>query len=317
MAKGPKVSHPEYVDFNSDEDDLLGDDDLLINNTSDEYYDGTSINHANQDKTNDNDKEKIERLTKELNTLKLAHETIFEDHRELLRAHEKLRFEKLNLEQEHEFLKAINDDLRKKSSSYIAKRLLLSTYMPQVKSNKKDSSASSNNDHAKSNIVASSSSLDSTNDSLSQVTLEQENSLLKGIIEKGVYKSLAGSKQFEEIVRKQGRHRKNQGVGFERKFNANGVEWEEDQYPKTKFVPQQEKYDPTSFKGTQAQDDLPPQDHKHKGKYKLQEEIDAFEEDPKALVKWVPKTTSSSTSSSTTTTPRIPIKMMWIPKKKN
>ena len=29
MAKGAKVSHPEYVDFNSDEDDLLGDDDLL------------------------------------------------------------------------------------------------------------------------------------------------------------------------------------------------------------------------------------------------------------------------------------------------
>ena len=26
MAKVPKVSHPEYVDFNSDEDDLLGDD---------------------------------------------------------------------------------------------------------------------------------------------------------------------------------------------------------------------------------------------------------------------------------------------------
>ena len=76
-------------------------------------------------------------------------------------------------------------------------------------------------------------------------TLEQENSLLKGIIEKGVYRSLAGSKQFEKIVRKQGRHRKNQGVGFERNFNANGVEWEEDQYPKTKFVPQQEKYDPT------------------------------------------------------------------------
>ena len=165
----------------------------------------------------------------------MAHETIFEDHQELLRTHEKLRLEKLNLEQEHEFLKAINDDLRKKSSSYIAKRLLLSTYMPQVKSsnkNKKDSSSSSNNNHAKSNVVASSSSLDSTNDSLRQFTLEQENSLLKGIIEKGVYKSLAGSKQFEEIVRKQGRHRKNQGVGFERKFNANGVEWEEDNTPR-------------------------------------------------------------------------------------
>ena len=76
---------------------MLGDDDLLIDNSSDEYYDETSINHANQDKMNDNDKEKIEALTKELNTLKLAHDTIFEDHRELLRAHEKLRFEKLNL----------------------------------------------------------------------------------------------------------------------------------------------------------------------------------------------------------------------------
>ena len=69
--------------------------------------------------------------------------------------------------------------------------------------------------------------------------------------------------------------------------------------------------------GTQAQDYLPPQDHKLKGKDKLQEEIDAFEEAPKALVKWVAKSTSSSTSSNTSTIPRIPIKMMWIPKKKN
>ena len=304
MAKGPKVSHPEYLDFNSDEDDLLGDDDLLVDKASDVSYNENASNHDSQEETSDNAMKEIERLTKELNALKLAHETTQEDHRELLRTHEKLRFEKLNLEQEHEFLKAINDDLRKKSSSYLAKHLLLSTFMPQVKpkqtsnKGKKGSTSSSNNNNAKSNVVASSSSIDSTNDSLSQVTLEQENMLLKGIIEKGVYKSLAGSKQFEEIVRKQGRHRKNQGVGFERKFNANGVEWEEDQYPKTKFVPQQEKYDPTSFKGTQAQEDLPPQDQKLKGKDKLQEEIDSFEEAPQALVKWVPKTSSSSTSSS-------------------
>ena len=141
---------------------------------------------------NDNAKKEIEHLTKELNTLKLGNEITQEEHRELLRTHEKL-----NLEQEHEFLKAINDDLRKKSSSYIFKRLLLSTYMPQVKSSnerKKDSSSSSNNNHAKSNVVASSSSIHSTNDSLSQVILEQENSLLKGIREKGVYKSLSRSK---------------------------------------------------------------------------------------------------------------------------
>ena len=142
---------------------------------------------------------KIEELTKELNTLKLAHESTLEDHRELVRTHEKLRFEKLNLEQEDEFLKAINDDLRKKTSSYLAKRLLLSTFMPQVKSEqtsnkgKKGYSSSSNNKNAKPNDVASSSSIDSTNDSLSQVTLEQENNLLKVTIEKGVYKSLAES----------------------------------------------------------------------------------------------------------------------------
>jgi len=169
---------------------------LLIDKTSDENYNELASNHANQDETNGNDKKEIERLTKELKTLKLAHETTQEDHRELLRTHEKLCFKKLNLEHEHEFIKAINDDLRKKISSYIAKCILFSTYMPQVKScnkSKKDSSSIINNNHAKSNVVASSNYLDSTNDYLSQVTLEQENSLLKGIIEKGVYKSLAGS----------------------------------------------------------------------------------------------------------------------------
>ena len=80
----------------------------------------------------------------------------------------------------------------------------------------------------RSNIVASSSSLDSTNDSLSQVTLEQENSLLKGRIKVLV---LNESSMPMELSGK--------------KINT----------PKTKFVPQQEKY-PTSFKGTQAQDDL-------------------------------------------------------------
>src|SRR5215216_6117304 len=48
MAKGPKVSHPEYFDFNRDEDDLLGDD-LLVDNASDENYDEIAINHVNQD----------------------------------------------------------------------------------------------------------------------------------------------------------------------------------------------------------------------------------------------------------------------------
>ena len=35
ITKGPKVSQTKYVDFNSDEVDFLGDDDLLVHNTSD------------------------------------------------------------------------------------------------------------------------------------------------------------------------------------------------------------------------------------------------------------------------------------------
>ena len=64
MAKGPKVSHPKYVDFNSDEDDLLGDDDLLVDKSSYENYDELAINYANQDKTNDDDKKELSVLLK-------------------------------------------------------------------------------------------------------------------------------------------------------------------------------------------------------------------------------------------------------------
>ena len=105
------------------------------------------------------------------------------------------------MEKEHEFLKENNDDLRKKSSSYVAKQLLLSNFVPQVKprntsnKGKKVSSSSKNNAKAKSNNVVASSSIDSTNDTLSQVTLEQENDILKGNIERGVFKSLVGSKE--------------------------------------------------------------------------------------------------------------------------
>ena len=94
---------------------------MLFAKTSDISQNELDNIHISQDKSCDDDKMEIERLTKELNTLKLAHESTLEDHRELVRTHEKLRFEKLTLEQEHEFLKAINDDLRKKTSSYLAK----------------------------------------------------------------------------------------------------------------------------------------------------------------------------------------------------
>ena len=49
MAKGPKVSHPEYIDFNSDKDDLLGDDDFLVDKTSDVSYNELASNNDSQE----------------------------------------------------------------------------------------------------------------------------------------------------------------------------------------------------------------------------------------------------------------------------
>jgi hypothetical protein len=121
MDKGPKVSHPKFIDFDSEQDDLLGEDELIKDDSSEFSHNEHASSLYSQEESNDNAMKEIEHLTKELNTLKLAHETTQEDHRELLRSHEKLHFNKLTLEQEHEFLKAINDDLRKKSSSYITK----------------------------------------------------------------------------------------------------------------------------------------------------------------------------------------------------
>ncbi|KAI5021974.1 hypothetical protein ZWY2020_058704 [Hordeum vulgare] len=96
MGKGPKVSHHEYFNFDSDEDDLLGEDDLLFDKASDNIENEVENNHASQEKSNDDDKKEIGRLTKELNNLKLAHETTLQDHRELARTHDKLHFEKNN-----------------------------------------------------------------------------------------------------------------------------------------------------------------------------------------------------------------------------
>ena len=63
MAKGPKVSHSKFLDLNSDEDDLLGEDDLLLDNTSDCTENELANSHASQEKSNDDDKKDIDRVT--------------------------------------------------------------------------------------------------------------------------------------------------------------------------------------------------------------------------------------------------------------
>ena len=69
----------------SDDDDLLGEDDLLNDETSDVSYDELHNNHEIQDGLLVNATMEIESLNQELNILKLAHETHQEGHRELLK----------------------------------------------------------------------------------------------------------------------------------------------------------------------------------------------------------------------------------------
>ena len=70
MAKGPKVSHPEFIDFNSDEDDLLSEDELLHDKSSELSNDENASSLYSREESNDNAMKEIERLTKELNFLK-------------------------------------------------------------------------------------------------------------------------------------------------------------------------------------------------------------------------------------------------------
>ena len=66
MAKGPKVSHPKFIDFDSDEDDLLGEDELINDKSSELSHNENASNHDSQEESNDNAMKEIEHLTKEL-----------------------------------------------------------------------------------------------------------------------------------------------------------------------------------------------------------------------------------------------------------
>ena len=59
MAKGPKVSHSEYLYLSSDEDNFLGEDDLLFDKTSDCIENELANYHASQEKSYDDDKKDI------------------------------------------------------------------------------------------------------------------------------------------------------------------------------------------------------------------------------------------------------------------
>lgn len=70
-------------------------------------------------------------LTNDLDNLKLKHKSHIKDYIELLKDRKMLRLMMLNLKQDHECLKALNDDLRRKSTSHISKKLLMFLFTSQ------------------------------------------------------------------------------------------------------------------------------------------------------------------------------------------
>ena len=66
---------------------------------------------------------------------------------------------------------------------------------------------------------------------------------LKDLFETGMFKSVQGHQYLCDILKKALLHRNpwKEGVGFERKLNADGTYWEPEQYPKTVWVLAKEK----------------------------------------------------------------------------
>ena len=83
-------------------------------------------------------------------------------------------------------------------------------------------------------------------------TIADENARLKTLLETGMYKSLKGHQTLSDVLKKQilNRNPRKEGVGFERKMNADDSYWKLEQYPKTTWVAAKEpSVDPSNLSG--------------------------------------------------------------------
>ena len=64
-------------------------------------------------------------------------------------------------------------------------------------------------------------------------TIADENARLKTLLETGMYKSLKGHLTLFDVLKRQilNQNPRKEGVGFERKMNADGSYWKPEQYP--------------------------------------------------------------------------------------
>ena len=81
------------------------------------------------------------------------------------------------------------------------------------------------------------------------VAISDENSRLKNLLETGMLKSLKGHQTLCDVLKKSVLHKnpRKEGLGFERKLNADGTYWTPEQYPRTSWVLAKEQNSRTCF----------------------------------------------------------------------
>jgi hypothetical protein len=190
-----------------------------------------------------NEIEKSQTLTNEHAALKEKYEELSTRHDLLSVDYEKLTYEFLQRKIAHEKLKEAHDELESVNLSLLVQQEARkdNDFVPPcltcLDRSKTELSAESSKEN-ESIIIDDTNPSDEENPAVTEELLR-----LKDLFETGMFKSVQGHQYLCDILKKALLHRnpRKEGVGFERKLNADGSYWEPEQYPKTVWVLAKEK----------------------------------------------------------------------------
>ncbi|XP_044453299.1 uncharacterized protein, partial [Triticum aestivum] len=195
-------------------------------------------------------------LIEDIKNLHVKYEELESRHETLSTTHEKLSYDYLQRKQELEKLRAAHEDLQKENESLRAEQISPAQEgfePPCLKCLERDNATSVAECSTAATIAISSTVDVVTNPSAEDTTaIADENARLKTLLETGMYKSLKGHQTLCDVLKRQilNRNPRKEGVGFERKMNADGSYWKPEQYPKTTWVAAKEpSADPSTLSG--------------------------------------------------------------------
>ena len=181
-------------------------------------------------------------LVEDIKNLHAKYQELESLHETLSTTYEKLSYDYLQRKQELEKLKTAHQDLQKENESLHAQQISSAQEgfePPFLKCLECDNDVSVAKCSTASDAAISSTADVVTNPSTEDTTtVADENARLKTLLETGMYKSLKGHQTLCDVLKKQilNRNPRKEGVGFERKMNADGSYWKPEQYPKTTWV---------------------------------------------------------------------------------